>query len=62
MCNEEKANFSPPDCCLADVTQEQFIAGGQLAGSTYAKIKSDYPESATASTIDMYIARAEGRL
>ena len=32
------------------------------AVDSYSKIKSDYPESATASTIDMYIARAEGKL
>ncbi len=32
------------------------------AVESYSKIKSDYPESATASTIDMYIARAEGKL
>ncbi len=29
---------------------------------TYTKIKTDYPESSTASTIDSYIARAEGKL
>jgi len=34
----------------------------EAAVKTYSKIKSDYPESATASTIDMYIARAEGKL
>lgn len=32
------------------------------AVDTYKKIKSDYPESQIASTIDMYIARAEGKL
>ncbi|MBK0382032.1 tetratricopeptide repeat protein [Pedobacter sp. SD-b] len=32
------------------------------AVDTYTKIKSDYPESATATNIDMYIARAEGKL
>lgn len=32
------------------------------AVDTYQKIKTDYPESAAASTIDMYIARAEGKL
>ncbi len=32
------------------------------AVDTYTKIKSDYPESAAASTIDEYIARAEGKL
>ncbi len=32
------------------------------AVDTYKKIKNDYPESAAASTIEMYIARAEGKL
>ncbi len=32
------------------------------AVDTYKKIKNNYPESAAASTIDMYIARAEGKL
>lgn len=34
----------------------------KAAVDTYQKIKTDYPESAAASTIDMYIARAEGKL
>lgn len=34
----------------------------KAAVDTYSKIKNDYPESATATTIDMYIARAEGKL
>jgi adenylate cyclase len=37
----EKAHFSPPDVCLADVTQEDFIAGGLLAGKTYADIEPE---------------------
>lgn len=36
---EEKAAFTMPDFCLADVTQDDFIAGGVLAGKTYADIK-----------------------
>ena len=32
------------------------------AVDAYKKIKSDYPESTTATNIDMYIARAEGKL
>lgn len=32
------------------------------AVDTYTKIKTNYPESVTASTIDMYIARAQGKL
>jgi CYTH domain-containing protein len=35
---KEKSNFTPPDVCLADVTQEAFIAGGMLAGKTYNNI------------------------
>lgn len=31
----EKAIFTPPACCLVDVTQEDFIAGGELAGKSY---------------------------
>lgn len=30
--------FTMPDFCLADVTQEAFIAGGMLAGKSYADI------------------------
>jgi CYTH domain-containing protein len=33
-----KATFVPPLCCLADVTQEEFIAGGSLAGKSYDDI------------------------
>lgn len=34
----------------------------KAAVDTYSKIKTDYPESAAAATIDMYIARAQGKL
>ena len=37
----DKQAFSPTDICLADVTQENFIAGGLLAGKTYSDIESD---------------------
>lgn len=37
---EEKARFSIPKFCLADVTQEEFIAGGFLAGKKYSDIES----------------------
>ena len=37
----EKTAFKPPDCCLADVTQEEFIAGGLLAGKSFTDIKDD---------------------
>lgn len=35
----DKAAFKMPSCCLADVTQESFIAGGMLAGKTYKDIE-----------------------
>jgi CYTH domain-containing protein len=38
---EERAKFIKPEVCLADVTQEDFIAGGLLAGKGYADIASD---------------------
>lgn len=38
---EEKDAFSMPDFCLADVTQEDFVAGGMLCGKKYADIESD---------------------
>lgn len=34
----EKDDFTPPSIALADVTQEDFIAGGLLAGKTYDTI------------------------
>ena len=37
----EMASFSAPACCGADVTQEDFIAGGLLAGRTYADIEQE---------------------
>ena len=36
---EAKAAFVMPDFCLADVTQDDYIAGGMLAGKTYAEIE-----------------------
>ncbi|MEG9862602.1 MAG: hypothetical protein V6Z81_09010, partial [Parvularculales bacterium] len=36
---EELRRFEKPDCCLADVTQEDFIAGGLLAGKSYEDIR-----------------------
>jgi adenylate cyclase len=35
----EKNDFQMPDFCLADVTQEDFIAGGMLCGKTYSDIE-----------------------
>ncbi|MBN1896355.1 MAG: hypothetical protein JW789_01345 [Candidatus Aenigmarchaeota archaeon] len=34
----EKSAFRKPDFCLADVTQEDFLAGGMLAGNKYEDI------------------------
>jgi CYTH domain-containing protein len=36
---EEKEKFLMPDFCLADVTQEESIAGGFLAGKRYADVE-----------------------
>lgn len=38
---EEKDTFSMPDFCLADVTQEDFIAGGMLCGKKYEDVEKD---------------------
>ncbi len=38
---EEKDAFNPPESCLADVTTEDFIAGGNLAGKSYSDIEPD---------------------
>jgi CYTH domain-containing protein len=37
----DMTSFVTPAVCLADVTQENFIAGGLLAGKSYADISSD---------------------
>jgi CYTH domain-containing protein len=38
---EEKNNFIPPDFCLVEVTQEEFIAGGYLCGKSYEDIQEE---------------------
>ncbi len=38
---EDKANFTSPACCLTEVTQEDFIAGGELAGKSYQDIEAE---------------------
>ncbi len=38
---QEKENFEMPDFCLADVTQEVFIAGGMVCGKKYKGIEND---------------------
>ncbi len=37
----QKESFKIPAVCLADVTQESFIAGGKLAGKKFEDITSD---------------------
>ena len=37
----EQESFIAPSVCLADVTQENFIAGGLLAGKSYRDIKGE---------------------
>lgn len=36
---EEKENFEMPDFCLADVSNEEFLAGGMLCGKRYEDIE-----------------------
>ena len=36
-----KASFARPDFCLADVTHEDFIAGGRLAGKAYEDLEEE---------------------
>ncbi|MBW2972725.1 hypothetical protein KY359_06845 [Candidatus Woesearchaeota archaeon] len=38
---EDKDAFMMPDFCLADVTHEQFIAGGMVCGRSYEDIADD---------------------
>ncbi len=38
---DEKDNFEMPEFCLAEVTQEKFIAGGMLCGKSYEDIEED---------------------
>jgi len=38
---EEKNSFQMPDFCLAEVTQEDFLAGGMLCGKSYVDIETD---------------------
>lgn len=38
---EEKNSFKPPFFCLAEVTQEDFIAGGILCGKKYSDLEKD---------------------
>ncbi len=38
---EDMDSFEMPDFCLADVTQEEFVAGGMLCGKRYSDIERD---------------------
>jgi len=38
---DEKDEFKMPDFCLADVTYEEFTAGGMLGGKVYSDIEAD---------------------
>jgi CYTH domain-containing protein len=38
---EEKNEFPMPEFCLAEVTQEEFLAGGMLCGKTYDDISEN---------------------
>jgi len=38
---DERDSFTMPDFCLADVTQDLFIAGGMLCGKKYADIEEE---------------------
>lgn len=39
--DDEKNSFEMPDFCLADVTQEEFVAGGMVCGKCYEDIEKD---------------------
>lgn len=41
---DEQLAFKMPDFCLADVTQEAFVAGGMLAGKAYDNIAAELKE------------------
>ena len=38
---EEKEIFEMPDFCLAEVTQEEFLAGGMLCGKSYEEVEEN---------------------
>lgn len=39
--DEQKLAFRKPECCLADVTQEEYLAGGVLSALSYGDIARD---------------------
>ncbi|HSX32479.1 MAG TPA: hypothetical protein VLF43_04395 [Candidatus Saccharimonadales bacterium] len=40
----DKQAFTPPSCCLADVTQAEFVMGGMLSGKSYDDISTKLTE------------------
>jgi CYTH domain-containing protein len=38
--SEEKNAFVPPEWCRAEVTQEEFLAGGMVCGKRYANLQA----------------------
>ncbi len=38
---EKKSSFKMPDFCLADITSEQFAAGGMICGKCYQDIEKE---------------------
>lgn len=38
---DDKNNFEMPNFCLADITQEKFLAGGMLCGKSYSDIEEN---------------------
>ena len=38
---EEKDSFEMPNFCAADITQEQFVAGGLICGKSYEDVADD---------------------
>jgi adenylate cyclase len=41
---EDKQSFVMPDFCLAEVTHEEFLAGGMVCGKSYADIEQKLTE------------------
>lgn len=38
---DKKDSFTPPTWCLAEVTQEKFLAGGMVCGKIFSDLKDD---------------------
>lgn len=50
---KDQENFKAPDFCSEDITQEEFCAGGFLAGKTYADIE-DFLKKYNYKKLDYY--------